>query len=311
MAKIALLFPGQGAQYVGMGQDFYNEYIVSRAVFEAANQSLGYDLASICFNGPEEELKRTEITQPAILTVGVAIWQAFMHAGIQVGATAGLSLGEYSSLVASGMLDFEQAVRLVQQRGRYMQEAVPEGVGTMAAIIGLSVEQVDEVCQQAGEFGVVEPANYNCPGQIVIGGEVEAVEKACNIALEMGARKAVVLEVSAPFHTSLLAPAAEQLATALANISFNEAIFPVVSSVTGDYITSSNQIADLLAQQVCHSVQWEETIHKLINEGYDTFVAIGPGKSLAGFMKRIDRKKKIYTITDVTSLEQTIEQLEA
>ncbi len=309
MGKVAVIFPGQGAQYVGMGQEIFQNLEESKKVFLNADQALKYPLSEICFNGPEEELKKTEITQPALLTVCTALWEALSQRGIKPDATAGLSLGEYSSLVASGVLDFEEAVKLVEKRGKFMQEAVPLGKGTMAAIIGLSEEQVKQICQQVD--GIAEPANFNCPGQIVIGGEVEAIEEACQLATEMGAKKAVVLAVSAPFHTSMLQPAKIQLAQELQNEIVKEAEIPIVSSVTGEYITNIAEIPDLLADQVCKTVEWEKSMRTLLNDGFDTFIEIGPGKTLKGFMRRIDRSAKVLNVYDLETLNTAVETLEA
>ncbi|QOR34628.1 ACP S-malonyltransferase [Clostridium sp. 'deep sea'] len=309
MGKIAVLFPGQGSQYVGMGQDIYQNLQQSKQIFDLADKSLNYKLSDLCFNGPEEDLKKTEITQPAMLTVCMALYEALKEKEITVKATAGLSLGEYCSLVAAGIISFEEAVVLVQKRGKYMQEAVPFGVGTMAAIIGLDADAINNICQQVE--GVVEVANYNCPGQIVIGGEIESVEKACKLCLEKGAKKAVRLAVSAPFHTSMLQPAKELLAEELTKVNINKATMPVVSSVTGDFISNKTVIRDLLALQVCSSVQWEKAMRTLLNEGFDTFIEVGPGKTLRSFMRRIDKKAKVINVYNIETLNKAIETLEA
>ena len=309
MGKIAVLFPGQGAQYVGMGQDIYQELEESKEVFNSANKSLNYQLSDICFNGPEEDLKKTEITQPAILTTCMALYETLKQRGVSPQATAGLSLGEYCALVASGVLSFEDAVALVAKRGKFMQEAVPLGVGTMAAIIGLDADEIKQICQQVE--GIVEIANYNCPGQIVIGGEVAAVEKAMELCSAKGARKVVKLAVSAPFHTSMLQKAKEQLAEELNRIDIAKANIPVASSVTGDYISEDTDIKDLLALQVCSSVKWEKAMRTLLNEGFDTFIEVGPGKTLRGFMRRIDKKAKVINVYDNETLNKAIDILEA
>ena len=306
MSKIAFIFPGQGAQYIGMGKELYENIEVCKNIFNIADKELGFKLSEMCFEGELEELNITENTQPAILTTSIAALMALSQKGIKCDVTAGLSLGEYSALVCSGVMDFKDAVKLVKKRGRFMQEAVPVGIGTMAAIIGLTADLVQEACSEASSSGIVEIANLNCPGQIVIAGEIEAVELACVKALGKGAKKALRLSVSAPFHTSMLKPAAEKLEIELQNISFYDIVIPVMTNVTGDYIKSKNDIKSNLKIQVMTSVLWETIIRNMIKDGVDTFVEIGPGKVLSGFVKKIDRKLTVVNVEDMASLDRAV-----
>ncbi|ADH61045.1 malonyl CoA-acyl carrier protein transacylase [Thermoanaerobacter mathranii subsp. mathranii str. A3] len=307
--KIAFIYPGQGSQYAGMGKEIYQRYQEAREIFERADEALGFSISKLCFEGPEEELLKTENTQPAILTVSVALTKVLQNRGINAEVTAGLSLGEYSSLVLAEALDFEDAVRLVKNRGKYMQGVVPQGVGTMAAILGLENEVVEEICRIASQVGIVEPANYNCPGQLVISGEVKAVEKAVELAKEKGAKRAVVLAVSAPFHCSMLRKAGELLEKDLGKIEIRELKIPVISNVTANYVTRE-EIKELLIKQVSHPVLWEQSVKRMIEDGVDIFVEIGPGKTLTGFVKKIDRTKDAYNFEDEESLLKTLSALE-
>ncbi|QIB26230.1 ACP S-malonyltransferase [Caloranaerobacter azorensis] len=297
MNKIAFIFPGQGAQYVGMGMDIVENYRAAAEVFDIANESLGFDLKRLCFEGPNEELIKTENTQPAILTTSIAILKVIDELGLKAEITAGLSLGEYSSLVYSGAFKFEEAVKLVKVRGKLMQETVPFGVGTMAAIIGLERDVVEEVVRESSDVGVVECANYNCPGQIVISGEVKAVEKACDIAKEKGAKKALKLSVSAPFHSSLLRPAGDKLNEELKKVSIAEMKTKVVSNVTAKIIENESEIRELLSKQVFMPVLWQDSIEFMIKYGIDTFIEIGPGKSLSSFVKKTAKKLGVKVTT--------------
>jgi len=307
MGKIAFLFPGQGCQYVGMGKDLFTNSPEARQVFELADRELGYGLSALCFDGSEQELTKTENTQPAILTVSVAAYRALAAYGIRAELMAGLSLGEYSALVCSGMLDFAEAVTLVRKRGLYMQQAVPEGVGGMVAVLGLETAKVEQACAQARTLGLVQIVNYNCPGQIVISGEKKALEAAAANAADLGARRVIPLQVSGPFHTDLLQPAAEKLAQELRTVSLKEAEIPVISNVTADIIPNPATALQLLPQQVKNPVLWEMTIRKMLAAGVDTFVEIGPGSTLRGFVKKIDRKANLLNVEDMASLAKTVE----
>ena len=306
MSKTAFIFPGQGAQYIGMGKDLFENIEVCKNIFNIADKELNFELSKLCFEGEADELNITENTQPAILTTSIAALMALREQGIKCDVTAGLSLGEYSALVCSGVMDFSDAVKLVKKRGRFMQEAVPKGIGTMAAIIGLTKECVEEACDEASDTGIVEIANLNCPGQIVIAGEIEAVELACVKALDKGAKKAMRLSVSAPFHCSMLKPAAEKLEIELQNINLKDLTIPVLANVNGDYIKSKDEIKSNLKLQVMSSVLWETIIRNMIKDGVDTFVEIGPGKVLSGFIKKIDRKLTVVNVEDVASLEKAV-----
>lgn len=309
MEKTAFLFAGQGAQYIGMGKELYERYPVCKETFDEASESLHMDLAKLIFHGDTEQLNLTENTQPSVVTMSVAAYRVLAEHNIVPSVMAGLSLGEYSALTASGVFTLSQVVPLVQKRGRFMQEAVPQGIGKMTAILGLSQEKVIETCEEAKEYGIVEPANFNCPGQIVIGGEVKAVDEASRIAKEKGALKTVDLPVSAPFHTSMLRPAAERLKVELEPITLGEMKTPVICNVNAEYIGSIDEVKDLLYRQVMSSVLWEQIIRKMISEGVQNFVEIGPGKTLSSFVRKIDRKLGVYNVEDIASLEATVSAL--
>ena len=309
MSKIAFIFPGQGAQYIGMGKELFDNIEVCKNIFDIADKELNFELSKLCFEGTSEDLNITENTQPAILTTSIAALMALKEKGIECDVTAGLSLGEYSALVCSGSMDFKDAVKLVKKRGRFMQEAVPVGIGTMAAILGLSVNYVEEACSEARGSGIVEIANLNCPGQIVIAGEIAAVEHALEIAKGKGAKRAILLPVSAPFHSSMLKPAAEKLEIELQNINLEEITIPVMTNVNGDYVKSKENIKANLKLQVMSSVLWETIIRNMIKDGIDTFVEIGPGKVLSGFVKKIDRKLTVVNVEDMASLDRAVQLL--
>jgi [acyl-carrier-protein] S-malonyltransferase len=309
MSKIAFIFSGQGAQYAGMGKELFENVPESKEVFLKANEILGYDMAKLCFEGPDSELNKTENTQPSVLTVSIAALRALEGKGIKPYVTAGFSLGEYSALVCSGVLSFEEAVALVRKRGKYMSEAVPEGKGTMAAIIGLDREKVLEVCARASEFGVAEAVNFNCPGQIVIAGEVEAVEKAMEFAKEAGAMKAIRLQVSGPFHSSLLRLASEKLGEELKKLTLKEIQVPILSNINASYISEGKEFYDILPKQAMSPVFWEDIIRKMLEDGVDTFIEFGPGKTLSSFVKKIDRKVSVLNVEDLKSLDKAIETL--
>lgn len=301
---IAFVFPGQGSQYPGMGKDLAENFPVARQVFEEANDALGFDLAGLCYNGPESELKLTTNTQPAILTVSVAALKALEQAsGLRPSYLAGHSLGEYSALVAAGALSFADAVRTVRQRGAFMQEAVPVGVGAMAAILGLHAAELETVCQEAAQGQVVAPANFNSPGQVVIAGHAAAVERAIELAKAKGAKRAMPLPVSAPFHCSLMIPAGERLAGVLSRVVVSPLQAPVVTNVEAAPNSAAGRVKDLLVAQVSAPVRWDESVQKMRELGVDRFIEIGPGKVLAGLIKRIAKGAAAQNVEDVASLK--------
>lgn len=306
MDKTAFLFAGQGAQYIGMGKELYDRYPICRQTFDEASESLHMDLAELVFRGSKEQLDRTENTQPSIVAMSIAAYRALSEYRIMPAVMAGLSLGEYSALTASGVFTLSQVIPLVQKRGKFMQEAVPLGIGKMTAILGLSKEKAEEACEEAKAFGIVEPANFNCPGQIVIGGERDAVDVAGRLAKEKGAIKTVDLPVSAPFHTSMLQPAAEKLKAELDSMLLGEMKTPVLCNVNAEYIRGSGEVKELLYQQVMSSVRWEQIVRKMIADGVKNFVEIGPGRTLSGFVRKIDRGLGIYHVEDIASLEATV-----
>ncbi len=302
---IAFVFPGQGAQFAGMGKDLAENFSVAREVFEEANDALGFDLTSLCFNGPEEDLKLTTNTQPAILTVSVAALRVLQQeTGLQPAYAAGHSLGEFSALVCAGTLTFADAVRIVRQRGAFMQEAVPVGVGSMAAMMGLENDALEGICAEAAQGEVVSPANFNSPGQIVIAGHATAVDRAIELAKAAGAKRALPLPVSAPFHCSLMKSASDRLAEILAEIHFAPMQLPVVSNVEALPNADAARVMQLLVQQVCAPVRWAESVTNMSELGVERFVEIGPGKVLSGLIKRIAKGTIIQNVDDVASLKK-------
>ena len=305
-SSIAFLFPGQGSQAAGMGAELAAMYPVAQRTFEEADEALGYKLSGLCFEGPEEKLKLTEITQPAILTASVAAFRVLREKGYMPQFVAGHSLGEYSAHVAAGTLNFADAVRTVRNRGKYMQEAVPVGVGAMAAILGMPLEQVAKVCDEAEQGEVCSPANINSPEQIVISGHKAAVERAAELAKQRGAKRAVMLPVSAPFHCALMQPAQERLATDLQKLTFHDPTVPVVTNAEADFVRTADAARNALVRQVTGAVQWEKSMRALIARGVEAFVEVGPGKVLCGLMRQIDRAKSCLNVEDEASLQKAV-----
>jgi len=300
--KIAFIFPGQASQYVGMGKELFNSYEESRTVFEKADQTLGFSISRLCFEGPAEEVQLTPNTQPAILTTSIAIWVLLRASGVKPDYVAGHSLGEYSALVAAESLSFEHAVSLVRKRGQYMQEAVPVGEGSMAAIIALERPKVEKICQQVGEG--VQPANYNSPVQIVISGTREGVDKAVELSLQAGAKRATLLPVSAPFHSKLMLPAQEKLKVHIERTMFHPLLIPLVTNVNARVIHTPQEAKDSLIRQVTSPVRWEDSMRHLIAQGVSTFVEVGPGRVLTNLIKRINKELKTFNIEDKETLNK-------
>jgi [acyl-carrier-protein] S-malonyltransferase len=304
MSKIAFIFPGQGSQYPGMGRELAENFKIAAETFAEADDTLGSRLSRLCFEGPEEELKLTFNTQPAILTVSIAALRVLRtETHLAAAYLAGHSLGEYSALVASGAISFADAIRTVRARGAYMQEAVPVGVGAMAAILGVEPEILAEICQEAAQGEVVAPANFNSPGQIVIAGHAGAVGRAMEIAKNRGFRKAMLLPVSAPFHCSLMAPAGERLAQTLSGVSFAPMTIPVVTNVEAHPNQDKSRVPELLVRQVSAPVLWEASVMRMVEMEVERFVEIGPGKVLSGLVKRITKSADVCNIEDIGTLK--------
>ncbi|HJY85404.1 MAG TPA: ACP S-malonyltransferase [Candidatus Acidoferrales bacterium] len=309
MGKVAFLFPGQASQYPGMGRQLAENFPVARAVFEEADQALGFSVTRLCFEGSEDALKLTSHTQPALLTVSIATYRLLEDKGITPHFVAGHSLGEYSALVAAGSLNFIDAAKLVRLRGGYMQEAVPPGEGAMAAILGLAPAQVAQICKKAADGQVVTPANLNSPEQTVISGHAAAVKRAVELASASGAKRAVVLPVSAPFHCELMMPAQKSLEGDLQKVIFSPLRVPLVTNVDAEVISHGDEARQALVRQVCLPVRWEESVRELLSQGVTTFVEVGPGRVLSGLLRQIDRSVHCFNVEDEKSLVTTLGKL--
>lgn len=309
MGKVAFIFPGQGSQKVGMGFDLANEYDVCKKIFDAADERLQFSLSEIIFSGPAETLKKTENTQPALLTTSIAILELLKEHGISADYVAGHSLGEYTALVAANAMSFEDAVYTVRKRGLFMEEAVPFGQGAMAAVLGMDREQLESVTKEVTENGdLVQLANLNCPGQIAISGTKTGVEKASLLAKEKGARRVIPLEVSGPFHSELMKPAAEKLAAVLDEVAISNAEIPVIANVCADIMQEADDIKQKLIEQIYSPVLWEDSVRKLLELGVDTFVEIGPGNVLTGLVRKVDRSVKTYNVSDKESVMKFVDE---
>jgi [acyl-carrier-protein] S-malonyltransferase len=309
MGKVAFVFPGQASQYPGMGKELAGKYPAAESVFDEADKALGFSISKICFEGTEEDLKLTANTQPAILTVSVAVCRVLAEKGITPDFVAGHSLGEYSALVAAGALKFSDAVQLVRKRGTYMQGAVPPGVGAMAAIMGLSPAVVTDACKRAADGEICSSANLNSPEQTVISGHAGAVKRAVEIASQLGAKRAVVLAVSAPFHSALMMPAQQKLEKDLRNTQFSNLQVPLATNVDADTIETGDEARESLVRQVTAPVRWEESVRLLIDEGVNTFVEVGPGRVLTGLLRQIERSVAALNVEDEKSLVTTLDKI--
>lgn len=307
--KIAFIYSGQGSQYAGMGKELYDNFECVKNTFDKADEVLDFKLTDLCF-GDDPKLNETEYTQPALLTMSTALTRLMAEKNIKADYVAGLSLGEYSAHVASGTFDFEDAVVLVRKRGKFMTEAVPSGVGAMCAVLKLDAEKIQEACDEVSNIGRCMIANYNCPGQIVIAGDKAAVEKASEIVIEKGAKRAVMLNVSGPFHTSLLKPAADKLNTELGKMQLNDMQIPVITNLTAEVVEDKSEVKDILTKQVMSPVKWEQSVKKMIELGVDTFIELGPGKTLSSFVKKISRDVAVYNVEDLKTLEKLVGGIE-
>ena len=305
MSKIAFIYPGQGAQYIGMGQEFYEQTETGKKTFDKASELLGFSMPDLCFK-ENDQLNITEYTQAAMVTVSIAMTKVLNELGVFADVTAGLSLGEYAALFAAGVMREEDAITVVRQRGILMQEAVPAGIGAMAAILALENETIEKVTKDIEDVWI---ANYNCPGQTVISGKKEAVDLACEKLKEARAKRTLSLNVSGPFHSGMLVQAGEKLGKVLEGISLNTPSIPYVANVTADYVTDASKVRDLLTRQVSSSVRWQQSVEAMIADGTDTFVEIGPGKTLSGFMKKISRDVKVMNIEKLADMEKAVEEL--
>ena len=308
--KIAFVFPGQGSQYPGMGRDLWEHFACARAVFDEADRATGFSLSRLCFEGPKEELQLTANTQPAILAVSVAAAETLREKGIRPSYVAGHSLGEYSALVAAGAIRLPDALRLVRKRGQYMQDAVPKGEGTMAALMGLEPAAAEDICREAAQSQVVSPANWNSPGQVVIAGHTAAVERAVELAKARGAKRSIILNVSAPFHCALMRPAAERLAADLDALDFSDLSVPLMNNVDARLVSTSAEARDGLKRQVTAPVRWEQSMGALRFHGADRFVEVGPGKVLTGLLRQIDREATCLRVEDARTLDETLTRLQ-
>ena len=307
--KIAYIFPGQGSQYAGMSKEFIENYQESREVFDIASSVLGYDLAQLCMAGPVERLNLTENTQPAILAASIAILRPLERRGLSAEAAAGHSLGEYTALIAAGGFNLREAIAVVQKRGKYMQEAVPAGSGLMAAILGMEREGVEKTCLEAAKNGIVAPANYNSPGQIVIAGEKQAVELAMELAKAAGARKVVPLNVSVPSHCSMMKHAGDLLERELDKVGLSDLNIPIVNNADAKFMSKASDIKQSLVRQISSPLFWEDSIRNMASQGFDTFIEIGPGKVLSALVKRIIKEATVLNVEDVKGMEETLATL--
>jgi|Deesub1362A_J573_1020465.scaffolds.fasta_scaffold00120_73 [acyl-carrier-protein] S-malonyltransferase len=309
--RMAFLFPGQGSQYVGMGQELYTDYPAARRVFDCADEVLGFALTKLCFEGPKEELQKTANTQPAVLATSIACYEILREKGIKPEVLAGHSLGEYTALVVAGAFSFEDALLLVRRRGQLMQEAVPLGTGGMIAVLGLDRDKVERITAEAARAGVINAANFNCPGQVVLAGEMPALEEAVKLAKRAGAKRCVPLPVSGPFHSTLMRGAGERLAQALEDVRIRDPRLPVVANVDGSLLRTADEVGAALVRQIYSPVRWEEGMRYLVESGVETFVEVGPGKVLSGLMKKIARPgNTILNVEDGVSLQKVLAHLE-